>query len=80
MSWDKNAACKREDPELFFPLSYASDTPQVMAAKAICRHCPILTACRAYVTAHPQDDGIWAALTPRERRAHRATTRQEATR
>ena len=33
MSWDKDAACKRENEELMFPLSYAAGSPQVKAAK-----------------------------------------------
>jgi len=79
MSWDKRAVCKQEDPELFFPVSYQVQLPQVIAAKKVCARCPILAACHTYVTAHPQDDGIWAGLTPRERRALRAKTLQEAT-
>ena len=68
------AACRASDidSELFFPLSYASDKPQVRYAKSVCWRCPILAICRAYVDANPQDDGIWAGLTPRERRETRA--------
>lgn len=74
MSWDKDAACKLEDPELFFLLTYASDQPQVQKAKKVCGKCPILQICAAYVAANPQDDGIWAGQTPRERRDARRST------
>jgi WhiB family redox-sensing transcriptional regulator len=55
------------------------------AAKAICRLCPILDACRAYARADPGLEGIWGGETQDERRSARrrafgAGCRQAATR
>ncbi|MER5322311.1 WhiB family transcriptional regulator [Streptosporangium roseum] len=74
MTWATRGACRNSDPELFFPLSHLgragqSDTEK---AKAVCRTCRVLTECRAYVRAHPQEFGVWAETTPEERREPRA--------
>ncbi|MGC5012576.1 WhiB family transcriptional regulator [Streptosporangium sp. DT93] len=76
------AACRAADidSESFFPLSYAAGNPQVQAAKAVCRSCPIRSACLAYALRRGEPEGIWGGLTPRERRDIRDKTRQEATR
>ncbi|MFI6793634.1 WhiB family transcriptional regulator [Nonomuraea sp. NPDC050383] len=67
-AWTQRAACRNEDPELWFPVSTSDDDPQVRKAKAICRGCPALAACHTWVTFHPQKYGIWAATTPQQRR------------
>lgn len=72
--WLDRAACRDHDPELWFPVGDNSDNPAIEQAKTICRACPVLTACAAWVTANPQDHGIWAGLTPKERRRQRAHT------
>ncbi|WP_253781398.1 WhiB family transcriptional regulator [Nonomuraea roseoviolacea] len=66
----RGAACRGHNPELFFPIGNAGPAlTQVEQAKRICRGCPALEGCAAWVAANPQDDGIWAATTPAERRA-----------
>ncbi|WP_436759390.1 WhiB family transcriptional regulator [Streptosporangium sp. V21-05] len=82
MSWDKNAACRTPavNREIFFPISYAGHSPEVKQAKAVCRSCPISPACLAYALERAEPEGIWAGLTPQERRTIRTRTRQEATR
>lgn len=37
-------------------------------ARNMCLSCPALRACRAYVTEHPEPTGVWAGLTPTERK------------
>ena len=70
---EEAAACRRhDDPEIFFPVSYHSHDQRVQQAKAVCRACPVLAACTAWVGDNPQDHGIWAATTPSERRRARA--------
>lgn len=56
----------RDDPDAFMPVAYTAKA--VAAAKGICRRCPIRRECAAWVAGHPQDDGIYAAMTPKERR------------
>ncbi len=41
--------------------------PLTAAAKQMCRRCPLRTACAEWVAAHPQDDGVYAAMTPKDR-------------
>jgi WhiB family redox-sensing transcriptional regulator len=64
MNWRHHAACRHEDPELFFPLSPAT----VTQAKTVCGECPVRAACLAYACATGQDAGIWGGMTEEERR------------
>ncbi|WP_267885798.1 WhiB family transcriptional regulator, partial [Streptomyces sp. NRRL S-1896] len=40
-------------------------------ARAICRRCPVIIACRTWALDHGEDDGIWGATTAAQRRAIR---------
>ena len=70
--WREFAACREEDPELFFPIGTgpAADA-QAERAKAVCRRCPVLEQCLTYALSSGQDAGIWGGLTEDERRALR---------
>ena len=70
--WRELAACRDEDPELFFPIGTgpAADA-QAERAKAVCRRCPVLEQCLTYALSSGQDAGIWGGLTEDERRALR---------
>jgi WhiB family redox-sensing transcriptional regulator len=60
--WMDFAACKGEDPKIFF-----SEGPPVMVnkAKEICFSCPVIEPCSELaMTMH---NGVWAGMTPRER-------------
>ena len=68
--WRDRAACRDEDPDLFFPIGTAgSALTQIEQAKAVCRRCPVLQECLRWALSTGQDVGIWGALTPEERRA-----------
>ena len=75
LPWADSANCATTDPDLFFELSttrYAhvsskEAAERESAAKAVCRRCPVRAECRAYALAHPELDGIWGAMTRRER-------------
>jgi WhiB family transcriptional regulator, redox-sensing transcriptional regulator len=43
--WRTFAACRKEDPELFFPLP--GEAGKIAAAKRICGSCPVRRACLA---------------------------------
>lgn len=75
--WVAAAACAGTDPELFFPESLAADTPQVIAAKAICARCPVLLSCLMDAV-RDRERGIWGGTTERERSALRNWNRQVA--
>lgn len=54
-----------EDPEAFFPVSYRiKDTA---GPKQLCRGCPARVRCATWVADHEQGDGMYAAMTPKER-------------
>lgn len=67
--WRLRAACRDHDPELFFnDTQGALSIRQADEAKAVCQRCPVISSCYAWVTANPQPYGIFAGLTPEQRR------------
>src|SRR5690606_19682515 len=72
--WRDLAACRDEDPELFFPIGTSGPALlQVEQAKAVCRRCPVAAECLTWALGHPEEYGIWGGLTEGERRALRHT-------
>jgi len=67
--WRESAACRRADPELFFPISSvgrgAADAQQ---AKSVCARCPVQPQCLAFALATGQEFGIWGGYDERELR------------
>lgn len=66
--WRRDAACRDEEPELFFPPG-RNDTAraQIEAAKSICAACPVRAACLRFALDTEQGEGIWGGRTARER-------------
>lgn len=74
-----DAACKSVDPEIFFPVGTGGDAKaQVKLARYICQSCPLLAPCGRAVLERPEEHGVWAGMTPEERRRIRATRFREA--
>jgi WhiB family redox-sensing transcriptional regulator len=70
MDWRHRAACREEDPELFFPIGNTGPALlQIDQAKAICRRCPVAEPCIAWALETGQDSGVWGGLSEDERRA-----------
>jgi WhiB family redox-sensing transcriptional regulator len=70
--WRDQAACRRLDPELFFPVSTSgASLPQVETARRICERCSVRTACLRWALGAGEVSGIWGATTEEERRAMR---------
>lgn len=70
MNWSDRAACLTAEPELFFPIGNTGVAlDDVAAAKAVCRSCPVLDACRDYALASRQPFGVWGGMDEEERRA-----------
>lgn len=68
-NWQENAACRDEDPELFFPVSeMGPGARQVEQAKAVCARCPVRAACLQYALDAGLDHGIFGGTTDGERR------------
>jgi len=68
LAWQDQARCAEIGVELFFP-----DSPGPAAtAKRICMQCEVRQPCLEYALATDEpnaEHGIWAGLSPRERRA-----------
>ncbi|MEU1179956.1 WhiB family transcriptional regulator [Streptomyces sp. NPDC005820] len=72
LNWREAAACRSEDPELFFPIG--EDGPsrrQIEQARAVCRRCPVMRACGTWAVRHGERHGVWGAMTAGERRSLR---------
>jgi len=70
MDWRHEAACRDEDPELFFPIGNTGPALlQIEEAKAVCRRCTVIDECLAWAIEAGQDSGVWGGLSEDERRA-----------
>ncbi|GEM_PF-1466654 len=68
-NWRRQAACRGEDPELFFPIgSTGPALTQIAEAKKICARCPVRAPCLRFALATGQAYGIWGGRTEDERR------------
>jgi WhiB family transcriptional regulator, redox-sensing transcriptional regulator len=79
--WRVHAACRGEEPELFFPV--ASTGPaleQIAEAKEVCARCPVREACLDFALSTGQGYGIWGGLTEDERRSLRRRLQRAAAR
>jgi WhiB family transcriptional regulator, redox-sensing transcriptional regulator len=70
MDWRHRAACRDEDPELFFPIGNTGPAiVQIEEAKQVCRRCPVTESCLQWALGSGQDAGVWGAMSEDERRA-----------
>lgn len=73
------AACREEDPDLFFPIgSTGPALVQTEDAKAVCRSCPVRQECLRWALDNGQDAGVWGGLDETERRAMKRRSRRRA--
>jgi WhiB family redox-sensing transcriptional regulator len=71
-TWGEDAACRGEDPEIFFPSGKtAHPTFELQRAKAICATCGVIEQCRRFAHATDQRIGVWGGLGEDERRLQR---------
>jgi WhiB family transcriptional regulator, redox-sensing transcriptional regulator len=81
MDWRHRAACRDEDPELFFPVGNVGPALlQIEDAKAVCRRCDVVDQCLQWALESGQDAGVWGGMSEDERlggkrRAKRAADR-----
>jgi WhiB family redox-sensing transcriptional regulator len=67
--WWHSAACRDEDPELFFPVSnMGPGAAQTAKAKAVCARCPVREQCLRYALDNGLDHGVFGGFTEDERR------------
>ncbi|MCX4967767.1 WhiB family transcriptional regulator [Streptomyces sp. NBC_00654] len=78
-NWRMGAACREEDPDLFFPIgSTGPALVQTADAKAVCASCPVREPCLRWALENGQDSGVWGGLGEDERRALKRRTRRRA--
>lgn len=66
--WRATAACRNEDPDLFFPDGNTGPwLVQIAQAKAVCERCPVIENCLRYAWEANPSDGIFGGLTDAER-------------
>jgi WhiB family redox-sensing transcriptional regulator len=69
MSWRHRAACRTEEPELFFPIGTTEPAQvQLAEAKSVCRGCPVVSQCLAWAMETGQASGVWGGMSEDERR------------
>ncbi|MEU0675912.1 WhiB family transcriptional regulator [Streptomyces sp. NPDC006172] len=68
--WRQHAECRREDPDLFFPIGTTGPALlQTEQAKAVCRRCPVQEPCLEWAMETDQTLGVWGGTSETERRA-----------
>ncbi|MGW6208692.1 WhiB family transcriptional regulator [Streptomyces sp. NPDC055089] len=78
-NWRMLAACREEDPDLFFPIgSTGPALVQTEDAKVVCRSCPVRQECLRWALDNGQDAGVWGGLDETERRALKRRSRRQA--
>ncbi|MFJ8857925.1 WhiB family transcriptional regulator [Streptomyces sp. NPDC102451] len=79
-NWRMHAACREEDPDLFFPIGSSGPAlVQAEEAKAVCGICPVREQCLEWALEKGQDAGVWGGMDENERRAlKRRRARQQA--
>jgi WhiB family redox-sensing transcriptional regulator len=71
-SWREAAACRRTDPDLFFPVGTTGMALEhIASAKAVCQECVSREPCLEFAMATNQDSGIWGGTSEEDRRALR---------
>ena len=69
-NWRNRAACRTEDPDLFFPIGTSGPALlQTEQAKAVCRRCPVREQCLQWALDTGQSIGVWGGTSETERRA-----------
>ena len=70
MDWRHEAACRDEDPELFFPIGNTGPAlMQIEEAKVVCRRCEVVDTCLKWAIESGPDAGVWGGMSEDERRA-----------
>lgn len=71
--WHDEAACKKEDPEIFYPEGHGKvRAERIAAAKAICLACPVLVECQNEAYMQKEQFGVRGGINferPKERKA-----------
>ncbi|MEW2420484.1 WhiB family transcriptional regulator [Streptomyces nigra] len=76
--WRDHAACRHEDPEVFFSEG-KSARGTVLHAQAICHTCPVRRQCGEYAIKTGEDWGVWGGMSRNQlRQARRLRANSDA--
>lgn len=79
--WQHRAACRGEEPELFFPIGSTGPAKlQAEEAKRVCRSCDVREQCLAWALEYGQDHGVWGGMGEEERRELKKRSRSTRSR
>lgn len=69
-NWRTHAACRDEDPDLFFPIGTSGPAVvQAEEAKAVCRRrCPVMETCLEWALENEEQVGVWGGTDEQDRR------------
>lgn len=67
MSWRDEAACRGQDPAIFFP----ERGGDVTMAVSFCERCPVRESCLAEAMQNREEFGVWGGVSGRARRTLR---------
>lgn len=67
--WRHEAACRDEDPELFFPVGNSGPAlDQAAEAKSVCHGCTVASDCLDWALGTGQAAGVWGGMSEDDRR------------
>jgi WhiB family redox-sensing transcriptional regulator len=69
-AWREQAACRGENPELWFPATTGTSKQRAHAV-AICKQCPVRAQCLTYAVTRPELHGIWGGVSEKRRQGMR---------
>lgn len=64
--WVDRSACRRTDPEVFFPDNWNARTVNI--AREVCADCPVTLQCLRFAIANYLDHGMFGGTTPEQRK------------
>lgn len=65
--WREKALCKGSQPDFYLDQG-GTQRKKINKAKAICNVCPVIDDCLDFIKKDQDHYGIWAGLTPKERK------------
>lgn len=61
--WDRSAACRETDPDVFFPEGEEDEVlEKTAAARAVCNSCPVAHPCLVDALDRDERYGVWGGL------------------
>lgn len=78
-NWRDSAACRDEDPELFFPIGTSGlAVMQAEEAKIICARCPVAATCLGTALTRNEPSGVFGGMDEHERARYKRSRARRA--